>query len=287
MLKRFLPYSVLSLMLLWSVATVNAAPLRIQRIMVMDYDEEAQAKTIPIVAKRGFVTQIDFGKGESIESLGSSGQAAALTGDADGWIVVGRKGDRHVYLKPKAEAFASNLLVVTNRYNYAFDLRVLPDDARSDGMWRLSFRYPNDGMSSAEVRANQVAFALASPTDKRNLKYRIESLSGNGDILPKKVWDDGRFTYIAMGNNREIPAAFKVDGQGAESMVNLHTEGQLLVIHEVVRRLILKLDKQEVGIWNEAFDPEGMANPTGTTSDRVVREVVENDTPANQKGGRP
>lgn len=287
MLKRFLPYSVLSLMLLWSVATVNAAPLRIQRIMVMDYDEEAQAKTIPIVAKRGFVTQIDFGKGESIESLGSSGQAAALTGDADGWIVVGRKGDRHVYLKPKAEAFASNLLVVTNRYNYAFDLRVLPDDARSDGMWRLSFRYPNDGMSSAEVRANQVAFALASPTDKRNLKYRIESLSGNGDILPKKVWDDGRFTYIAMGNNREIPAAFKVDGQGAESMVNLHTEGQLLVIHEVARRLILKLDKQEVGIWNEAFDPEGMANPTGTTSDRVVREVVENDAPVNQKGGRP
>lgn len=287
MLKRFLPCAALSLILLMSVATVNAAPLRIQRIMVMDYDEEAQAKTIPIVAKRGFVTQIDFGKGESIESLGSSGQAAALTGDADGWIVVGRKGDRHVYLKPKAEAFPSNLLVVTNRYNYAFDLRVLPDDARSDGMWRLSFRYPNDGMSSAEVRANQVAFALASPTDKRNLKYRIESLSGNGDILPKKVWDDGRFTYIAMGNNREIPAAFKVDGQGAESMVNLHTEGQLLVIHEVVRGLILKLDKQEVGIWNEAFDPEGMANPTGTTSDRVVREVVENDAPANQKGGRP
>lgn len=287
MIKRFFQCGAVALALLLPVASVSAAPLKIQRIMVMDYDEEAQTRTIPIVAKRGFVTQIDFGRGESIESLGSSGQAAALTGDADGWIVVGRKGDRHVYLKPKAEAFPSNLLVVTNRYNYAFDLRVLSDDARSDGIWRLSFRYPNEGLSSAEVRANQVAFALASPTDKRNLKYRIENLSGNGDILPKKVWDDGRFTYIAMGNNREIPAAFKVDGNGAESLVNLHTEGQLLVIHEVARRFLLKLDKQEVGIWNEAFDPEGMSNPTGTTSDRVVRELVENEVPIGLRGGRP
>lgn len=262
----------------------SAAPIKFQRIMVLDYDEDAQDRSIPILTKRGFVTQIDFGKGEAIESLGGTSQAAALTGDADGWIVVGRKGDRHVYLKPKSEAHPSNLLVVTNRYNYAFELRILPDDARSDGVWRLSFRYPNDGLSSAEVRANQVAFALGSPTEKRNLKYRIELIKGNGDIMPKKVWDDGRFTYIAMGNNREIPAAFKVDGNDGESTVNLHSEGQLLVIHEVARRFLLRLDKQEVGIWNEAFDPEGMSNPTGTTSDRVVREVVEPQT--NALGGR-
>ena len=245
---------------------VSAAPLKFQRIMVLDYDEDAQDKSIPILTKRGFVTQIDFGKGEAIESLGATSQAAALTGDADGWIVVGRKGDRHLYLKPKSEAYPSNLLVVTNRYNYAFELRILPDESRSDGVWRLSFRYPNDGLSNAEVRANQVAYALGSPTEKRNLKYRIELIRGNGDILPKKAWDDGRFTYIAMGNNREIPAAFKVDGNDGESTVNLHTEGQLLVIHEVARRFLLRLDKQEVGIWNEAFDPDGMANTTGTAS---------------------
>ena len=265
---------------------VSAAPVKFQRIMVLDYDEDAQDKSIPILTKRGFVTQIDFGKGESIESLGGTSQAAALTGDADGWIVVGRKGDRHLYLKPKSEAYPSNLLVVTNRYNYAFELRILPDESRSDGVWRLSFRYPNDGLSNAEVRANQVAYALGSPTEKRNLKYRIDLIRGNGDILPKKVWDDGRFTYIAMGNNREIPAAFKVDGNDGESTVNLHTEGQLLVIHEVARRFLLRLDKQEVGIWNEAFDPDGMANTTGTASSEVVREVVQPETTALSMGGQ-
>ena len=265
---------------------VSAAPLKFQRIMVLDYDEDAQDKSIPILTKRGFVTQIDFGKGEAIESLGATSQAAALTGDADGWIVVGRKGDRHLYLKPKSEAYPSNLLVVTNRYNYAFELRILPDESRSDGVWRLSFRYPNDGLSNAEVRANQVAYALGSPTEKRNLKYRIELIRGNGDILPKKAWDDGRFTYIAMGNNREIPAAFKVDGNDGESTVNLHTEGQLLVIHEVARRFLLRLDKQEVGIWNEAFDPDGMANTTGTASSEVVREVVQPETMPLPMGGR-
>ena len=265
---------------------VNAAPFKFQRIMVLDYDEDAQDKSIPILTKRGFVTQIDFGKGEAIESLGGTSQAAALTGDADGWIVVGRKGDRHLYLKPKSEAYPSNLLVVTNRYNYAFELRILPDESRSDGVWRLSFRYPNDGLSNAEVRANQVAYALGVSNEKRNLKYRVELIRGNGDILPKKVWDDGRFTYIAMGNNREIPAAFKIDGNDGESTVNLHTEGQLLVIHEVARRFLLRLDRQEVGIWNEAFDPDGMANTTGTASSEVVREVVQPETTAMPTGGR-
>ncbi len=265
---------------------VSAAPVKFQRIMVLDYGDDTQATSSPILTKRGFVTQIDFGKGESIESLGGTSQAAALTGDVDGWIVVGRKGDRHLYLKPKSEAYPSNLLVVTNRYNYAFELRILPDESRSDGVWRLSFRYPNDGLSNAEVRANQVAYALGSPTEKRNLKYRIELIRGNGDILPKKAWDDGRFTYIAMGNNREIPAAFKVDGNDGESTVNLHTEGQLLVIHEVARRFLLRLDKQEVGIWNEAFDPDGMANTTGTASSEVVREVVQPETMALPMGGR-
>ena len=93
---------------------VSAAPVKFQRIMMLDYDEDAQDKSISILTKRGFVTQIDFGKGEYIESLGGTSQAAALTGDADGWIVVGRKGDRHLYLKPKSEAYPSNLLVVTN-----------------------------------------------------------------------------------------------------------------------------------------------------------------------------
>ena len=283
-LHRFLIGLCIALSLL--TGQVSAAPVKFQRIMVLDYDEDAQDKSIPILTKRGFVTQIDFGKGESIESLGGTSQAAALTGDADGWIVVGRKGDRHLYLKPKSEAYPSNLLVVTNRYNYAFELRILPDESRSDGVWRLSFRYPNDGLSNAEVRANQVAYALGSPTEKRNLKYRIELIRGNGDILPKKAWDDGRFTYIAMGNNREIPAAFKVDGNDGESTVNLHTEGQLLVIHEVARRFLLRLDKQEVGIWNEAFDPDGMANTTGTASSEVVREVVQPETMPLPMGGR-
>jgi len=265
------------------MAPAQATPVKFQKIMEMAYDESAQSQTIQILTKRGFVTQIDFGRGESIESLGGSSTAAALTGDSDGWIVVGRRGDRHLYLKPKAEAHPSNLLVVTNRYNYAFDLKILPDESRSSGMWRLSFTYPNEGLSSAEVRANQVASALATPSTNRNLKYRVETIRGNGDILPKTVWDDGRFTYLAMGNNREIPAAFKVDGTGAESMVNLHTEGQTLVIHEVARQFLLRLDKQEIGIWNEAFDPDGLPNRTGTLSDSVIREVVQPEI----TGGRP
>ena len=58
------------------------------------------------------------------------------------------------------------------------------------------------------------------------------------------------------------------------------------MIHEVARRFLLRLDKQEVGIWNEAFDPDGMANTTGTASSEVVREVVQPETMALPMGGR-
>ena len=130
------------------------------------------------------------------------------------------------------------------------------------------------------------AISLRSRTYHELRRAARRQAAGNGDILPKKVWDDGRFTYIAMGNNREIPAAFKVDGNDGESTVNLHTEGQLLVIHEVARRFLLRLDRQEVGIWNEAFDPDGMANTTGTASSEVVREVVQPESTAIPMGGR-
>ena len=66
-LHRFLIGLCIALSLL--TGQVSAAPIKFQRIMVLDYDEDAQDKTIPILTKRGFVTQIDFGKGEAIESL--------------------------------------------------------------------------------------------------------------------------------------------------------------------------------------------------------------------------
>ena len=51
-----------------------------------------------------------------------------------------------------------------------------------------------------------------------------------------------------------------------------HMQGRdIIVAHEVARRWVLRLNKQTVGIWNDAFDPVGVPPVAGTTSEKVER----------------
>ena len=45
----------------------------------------------------------------------------------------------------------------------------------------------------------------------------------------------------------------------------------VVVIHEVSRRWVLRLDKQTVGLWNDNFNPEGVPPIAGTVSGKVQR----------------
>ena len=87
------------------------------------------------------------------------------------------------------------------------------------------------------------------------------------------IFDDGRFTYMRFPNNREVPAVFHVLGDGSETLVNARMEGDLLVVDRVSRRLMLRAGSAVVGVWNEAFDPDGVPPELGTTVSGVQREL--------------
>lgn len=223
---------------------------------------------VRIEAQRGFATHIALDPSEHI--------LVVAPGDRDGWQVVASKGDHDVYLKPQLAAHDSNLEIRTDRRSYSFDLVVLPLKAKFGNdreMYRVSFVYPDELAKQAqgESDAARVAKRLAQPPTVCNSRYSMQILPDSDDIEPSAAWDDGRFTYLTIPNNRRMPAIFRVADDGTESVVDRHIEGDTIVVHEVAKRFVLRLGNEVVGIWNDAYDMDGVPPHDGTTVNGVKR----------------
>ena len=134
-----------------------------------------------------------------------------------------------------------------------------------------------------------VAERLAAKPSVRNIAYSLAEGAAAQDILPSLVFDDGRFTYLRFAGQREVPAVFQVLGDGRESLVNARMEDDLLVVDRVARRLTLRAGTAVVGIWNEAFDLDGVPPEDGTTVPGVQRRLkADAESPtAHGKAHRP
>jgi type IV secretion system protein VirB9 len=101
----------------------------------------------------------------------------------------------------------------------------------------------------------------------------MEVMPHSDDIAPTAAWDDGRFTYIRIPNNRRMPAIFRVADDGTESVVDKHVVGDTVVVHEIAKCFVLRLADEVVGIWNDAYDMDGVPPRDGTTA-RGVKRVL-------------
>jgi type IV secretion system protein VirB9 len=223
---------------------------------------------VRIQAQRGFATHIALDPHEQIQVV--------APGDRDGWQVVANRGDHDVYLKPQLAAHDSNLEIRTDKRSYSFDLVVLPLKAKfgnGDEMYRVTFVYPEEVKAQAhtETDAELVAQRLGQQPVVRNTRYSMQVMPHSDDIAPTAAWDDGRFTYIRIPNNRRIPAIFRVADDGTESVVDRHMEDDVIVVHEVAKRFVLRLGDEVVGIWNDAYDMDGVPPRDGTTVPGVKR----------------
>jgi type IV secretion system protein VirB9 len=246
-------------------------------VQLVPYDT---SQATMIKAKRGFATHIDLEADEHIVKDGVGG------GDTDNWITSAKAGSNFILLKPKKNAHDSNLVVKTDRRSYAFDLRVLKDHSPDKGTWRIAYTYPKSNTEVAALTPAQIeAINKAkvkqlqdAPQTIRNTQYSMQAMPNSGEIAPTAAWDDGNFTYLKIPSHREIPAVFRVTADGAESMVNIHMEGDnkdTIVIHGMAKHYVLRLSKQVVGIWNDAYDIEGVSPNNGTVTLGVSRKVAE------------
>ncbi|MBC8746031.1 type IV secretion system protein VirB9 [Paraburkholderia sp. WC7.3g] len=234
----------------------------------------ASDAVVRIEAQRGFATHIALDLHEQIQVV--------APGDRDGWQVVANRGDHDVYLKPQLAAHDSNLEIRTDKRSYSFDLVVLPLKAKfanGDEMYRVTFVYPEEmkAQAQAETDAEVVSQRLAQSPAIRNTRYSMQAMPHSDNIAPTAAWDDGRFTYIRIPSNRRIPATFRVADDGTESVVDKHMEGDTIVVHEVAKHFVLRLGDEVVGIWNDAYDMDGVPPSDGTTVSGVKRVLRSRD----------
>jgi len=283
------------------------------RLREVSYDPRA---VVSVPVKRGVVTLIVLGPDEAIAEV-AAGLGGECTKLESAWCIAAQPNGRTLFIKPKSTASAvNNLAVVTNRRVHNFRLLLLAEHDPRPATYRLVVRAPSISVntSSSLSRApqhlshpnaqvlpvSQAATSLpqwplpSSPSAAqlvferlqakplvKNTQYSLAEGSDARDIVPSLVFDDGRFTYLRFAGNREVPAVFQVLGDGRESLVNARMEGDLLVVDRVSRRLTLRAGSSVVGIWNDAFSPDGLAPRLGTTVPGVER-VLKADSTALQ-----
>jgi type IV secretion system protein VirB9 len=274
-------------------AVAQTADPRLREVV---YDPRAVV-TVPV--KRGVVTHILLDADEVITDV-ASGIGSECAKPEAAWCVAAQSGGRSLFVKPKSTASAANnLAVVTDRRTYSFTFVVLPDgDARAP-TYRLVVKAPVTRTATA-VRpavdaipavppplpepspAEALAGRLRAGPEVVNSSYSIAEGKASDDIVPTLVFDDGRFTYFRLPGNRDVPAVFHVLGDGSETLVNSRMENDLLVVDRVSRRLMLRSGSAVIGVWNDAFDLDGVPASGGATVPGVER-VLKADTNASAR----
>lgn len=260
------------------------------RLREVVYDPRAVV-TVPV--KRGVVTHIVLDADEALTDVGS-GFGGDCAKPESAWCIAAQAGGRNIFVKPKSTATApNNLAVVTDRRTHAFRFVVLDDADKRLPVYRLTVRtpvaraaavarpMPQDAVAAIALPIEAplpppqelVAERLKARPEVVNSIYSIAQGVGSEDIVPTLVFDDGHFTYFRFPGNREVPAVFQVLADGSESLLNARMEDDLLVVDRVSRRLMLRAGSAVIGVWNEAFDLDGVPPIAGTTVPGVQRVI--------------
>ena len=281
-------HALIAVVLLGALSVTSVQGAGDPRLREVVYDPQAVV-TMPV--KRGVVTLVVLDGDESITDV-----AAGLGGDCAkseaAWCIAAQPGGRELFVKPKSTAGApNNLAVVTDRRTHSFRFVVLADNDPRPPVYRLVVKAPAlRATAAASLSARNIPALLALPVvppapspqqviaerlqakaQVLNTKYSIAEGSQSADIVPTLVFDDGRFTYFRFPGNREVPAVFHVLGDDSETLVNTRMEDDLLVVDRVSRRLMLRAGLAVVGVWNEAFDLDGVPPGGGTTVPGLTR----------------
>jgi P-type conjugative transfer protein TrbG len=143
-----------------------------------------------------------------------------------------------VVLKPQGPGLDTNLLITTDRRAYYLRLLSKPDDYVA----RVGFAYPDDDdnerkwqqqlaeQKDQQARSARIAELAPNAVESMFFNYRLK---GDDSILPVRVFDDGRKTYIQISQtakNREAPVLVVIGPDGKQEMVNYRVKDDMYIV---------------------------------------------------------
>jgi type IV secretion system protein VirB9 len=216
------------------------------RIRIMNYNPDDVFK---YTGYYGYQAMVQLAGNEEIVNISM--------GDTTAWQIV--PSGNHFFIKPMEQDATTNMTLITNKRTYHFELYAeeATDIRDPNMMFELRFIYP-DGEEEDHIKTFATSTSapdLAHP-EKYNFNY---SISGNEEVAPIKIFDDGDFTYLQFRDkNAELPAIFAVDEDLRESMVNYRLaadNNNMVIVEQVFKKLSIRHGKKIVCVFNEAFKP--------------------------------
>ena len=248
MMKHLAPLRVLAavVVVLAGGGVAHAAPLK-------QYAYSPNA-VYTVHAGLGIATQIVISPREEVKDFGTGFSAA--------WDLVRR--DNVFYLKPKSPHAETNMYIRTDRRNYLFDLHVvvrkwktLAEAKRAGVDYRITFTYPQERDESDPQGAGEPrrAGGLIQPVSEKvpNGNYDYAAGQDSQWLVPRQVYDDGKFTYITLDPHQMpgggMPSVYgKKKEDGEEFLVNTRQEKDRLTIFGHYDYLVLRHGDSVVGL---------------------------------------
>lgn len=205
--------------------------------------------TYPVYTALGVVTQIELSPREKIKDFS--------TGLSNGWQLVRR--ENVFYLKPKEMAVDTNLIVRTEAHQYIFELKVINDnwktlpEIKSKGVnYQIKFKYPSS--TDFNIRHQEASgyriYYDASRT--YHTQYDVAASPESEWLIPMKIYDDGKFTYIYLNKSKFSGGFPTVYGRKSETdmefVLNSNVENDLIVVHGIYPILVLRHGNHVIGL---------------------------------------
>ena len=87
------------------------------------------------------------------------------------------------------------------------------------------------------------------------------------------VSDNGKLTTFEFAGNIEMPAIYLAFKDGHEELVPKSVSGNLVMVHAIGEKFVLRRGADVMCVFNERFLPEGFDPGTKTTAPDVARVV--------------
>lgn len=200
----------------------------------------------------GLTTMVELDENENVQDYS--------LGFTSAWDV-SRRG--HVfYLRPKSMDADTNMVVRTETHAYIFELKVVAgdwrqlDQAKSSGVnYKVTFDYPGDARFKQAPKDKPAdATSGLQPGRGYNFDYEYATRSRAPWLVPRHVYDDGRFTYIVLGDMRgqptgNFPAVYARERERSEEFaLNTTVQGETIVVHGVYPYVLMRQGENVIGL---------------------------------------
>lgn len=228
------------------------------RIRTVLYDRD---DVVEIVGHVGYTTTVFFESDERVLSI-ALGDDVWRVAPEDNRVTIKPRTDQDLPYAGSLPEANTNMTVFSDRRVYFFELRTSRERSPENMTYAVRFRYPRRAESNDETQAarRREAGARALHTDVGKVltdagpredrakgesrdsagRYWGYSWQGHARLRPLRAFDDGTFIYLRLADRAPLPAVYREEADGKETIANIHIRGSWLVIHGLADKLILR-----------------------------------------------